>query len=464
MTTWTPQVDGRDGPRYLLIANAIESDVAAGRLAAGAQMPTHRELAYRLGVTVGTVTRAYSEARRRGLLTGEVGRGTFVRGPENNVSEFRMSDNDGAGNAIDLRFAIPYVAESGPELRAALAEIANAPDAARLLDYHSGAGLPDHRAAVAEWCARAGENAHPDNVVISAGTQHAISIILMAATMPGDVVLVEDMTFPPFKVLAANLGLRLEPVPLDGEGIDPDALDHLCRTVHPTLLYCMPTHQNPTTATMSPVRREAVVAVARRHGLPIIEDDIYAILQESPPPPLASLAPELVYFVDSTSKGMAPGLRVGFVLAAEHRLDALGRALKATTWMAAPLTADVAARWMRDGTAQRLIDRQREECAARCTIARHTLGPTVLPADGQGCHVWLDLPESWDGQTFAAEAARQGVRILAGNAFAIRRQPPRNGVRIGVGAAPDRESLSRAIAILGGLRAESMDSQLSAVM
>jgi DNA-binding transcriptional MocR family regulator len=448
MTIWIPNLNRFPGPRYLAIANAIEADITAGNLAAGGRLPTHRDLAYRVGVTVGTVTRAYAEARRRGLLSGEVGRGTFVHGPDRSSSEFRLSDRDPSGNEIDLRFGIPYVADSGPFLQATLAEIARAPDSYRLLDYNSGGGLPDHRAAIADWTRRAGENAQADRVVICGGTQHAVSVVLMAMTKPGDVVLTESMTFPPFKVLAGNLGLRLEGVPMDEQGLDPQALDHLCRTAHPTMLYCMPTYQNPTTAVMGEERRRTIVAVARRHNLPIIEDDIYATLQEKPPTPLAAIAPDLVHFIDSTSKGMAPGLRIGFILTDPGNIDAMHQALNATTWMASPITAEIAARWMRDGTAERLTARQREESAARLSIMREVLGSAILPTTGLGCHTWLTLPESWKAPEFVAESARRGVRVLPAETFAVGRHPVPNAVRIGVGAAHSRDDLRRAAEIL----------------
>jgi len=463
MTMWIPDLKERSGHRYLAIAEAIADDIAGGRLGPGDRLPPHRDLSHRLGVTVGTVTRAYAEAKRRGLLSGEVGRGTFVRG-EGSSRAFRMGEKEPLANDIDLRLAFPPVAHAEPCLADTLRAIADGGNLTRLLGYNDGLGLPEHRAAIADWCRRAGPNARPEQVAVCNGTQHAIAVVLMGATRPGDTVLVEALTFPMFKVLADKLGLRLQAVAMDREGLLPDDLDRLCRAHQPTMLYCMSTFHNPTTATMGVERRRDVVAVARRHGLFIIEDDIYAPIQDIPPPPLASLAPELVYFIDSTSKGMAPGLRIGFALAPPGRIDPLRLALNASTWMAAPLTAEIATRWIQDGTAARLIEWQRVEAQARQRIVVNALGDAVRPQDSAGFHSWLLLPEGWDAASFVAEADRRGVRILPADTFVGGRIPAPAAVRIGNGAARSREQLAQACAVLADMIGSPQSETVLSVM
>ncbi len=451
MTMWIPDLKERSGHRYLAIADAIAEDIAQGRLGPGDRLPPQRDLSHHLSVTVGTVTRAYAEAKRRGLLSGEVGRGTFVRTVEGEGRAFRLGEGDAPANGIDLRLAFPPVGQAEPCLATTLRDIADSGNLTRLLSYNDGLGLPEHRAIIAEWCARAGTNAKPEQVAICNGTQHAISVVLMGFTRPGDTVLTEALTFPLFKVLADKLGLRLQAVAMDDEGLIPDDLDRLCRTHQPTMLYCMSTFHNPTTSTMSDKRRRDVVAVARRYNLSIIEDDIYAPIQDIPPTPLAALAPELVYFIDSASKGMASGLRIGFILAPAGKMDPLRQALNATTWMAAPLTAEVTARWIQNGTAARLIKWQRDEAQARQRIVSNILGKAVRPEWGAGFHSWLRLPEGWDAASFVAEAERRGVRILPADTFAVGRQPIPAAVRIGNGAARSHDQLLQACNILANM-------------
>jgi DNA-binding transcriptional MocR family regulator len=226
----------------------------------------------------------------------------------------------------------------------------------------------------------------------------------------------------------------------------------------------MSTFHNPTTSTMGEERRRDVIAVARRHGLFIIEDDIYAPIQIDPPPPLATLAPELVYFIDSTSKGMAPGLRIGFAVAPAGKIDALRLALNASTWMAPPLNAEIAARWIRDGTAMRLVEWQRDEARARQRIVVDALGTAVRPQDAAGFHSWLRLPPGWDAAAFVSEADRRGVRILPADTFVGGRIPAPAAVRIGNGAARNREQLAQACAVLADIMGSPQSETVLSVM
>ena len=450
---WEPRLDHRTGPRYLAIADAIGEDMAAGRLTPGDRLPTHRDLAYRLNVTVGTVSRAYGEAERRGLAQGEVGRGTFVRAPDRGAETFRLADKDTQGNAVDLRFSLPPVHEAAVPLSRTLMEIAGDLDVQGMLQYHDGAGLPRHRAAVAGWCARAGDNATPDNVTIAGGTHHAVSLVLTALAKPGSTVLTEALTFPMFKVLAQHMDIRLHGLPMDEHGVRPDALDQACRTLSPSLAYLIPTFQNPTMVVMPEERRRDIVAVARRHGLMIIEDDIAGRLQDSAPPTIASLAPECTFFIDSASKTMAPGLRVGYVIAPLGRSEMLRQVLRASTWMAPPLMGEILTRWIKDGTAERLTALQRAEATARKAILYDAIGGG-FSRSSTGCHVWLPLPEPWRAEDYTMRAERQGVRILAADTFLVGHGPAPEAVRIGIGAARDRDTLRRVSAILGGLLGE----------
>src|SRR5437762_14239985 len=156
MTIWRPDLRRRSGPRYAAIAEALAEDAAEGRLRPGVRLPTHRDLAGTLGVTVGTVTRAYAEAARRGLVSGEVGRGTFVRA----VAGPALSAPPPDGRAlIDLSANLPPAGAEGVEaatLSRTLAALARRRDLARLLAYPPEGGLPSHRAAGAEWVGRAG--------------------------------------------------------------------------------------------------------------------------------------------------------------------------------------------------------------------------------------------------------------------------------------------------------------------
>lgn len=463
MTIWQPDLAQSAGPRYLAIVNALTADLEAGRLRDGDRLPTHRDLAYRLGVTVGTVTRAYQEAARRGLVGGEVGRGTFVQQRKLKPAAMLMIEADNGGDApIDLSLNCSTLAEAEAALRASLVETAGRNDIAGLLAYQPHRGMAAHRDAAAAWLRRAGLATTAEQVVITAGGQHAMMVVFSTLTEPGDLVLTEALTYPGMKALASLLHLRLQGVEMDADGLIPEAFAAACKAHKPKALYCMPNVQNPLGTLMPAERRRAIAAIARAHALPVVEDDIYGFLLERPPPPLISFAPELGYFLTSLSKSLAPGLRIGFLTAPEKALPLLAGAMRATTFMAAPLMADIAAAWINDGTADRLVAAHRAESQARQQMARESLAGLDYRAHPAAFHGLLGVPESWSPAELAAAARRRGVLISAADAFTVGRPVPAV-VRLCLGAAPDRAGLARALRIVAELARDEPEAQMSVV-
>ncbi|MBV8535070.1 MAG: PLP-dependent aminotransferase family protein, partial [Alphaproteobacteria bacterium] len=302
MTIWLPKLDDRAGPLYLAIADQLARDLQAGRIKPGDRLPTHRELAWKLGVTVGTVTRAYAEAERRGLIAGEVGRGTFIRERSVDLPATAVADDD----FVDLGRSFPADTKPNVAIGRLLGELAAAPELPQLLSYATNLGLPAHRATGVEWLKRSGLATTPAEVVVTNGAQHAITIAMAAVARAGDVVLSEQLTFYGMKSVAGLLSLRLHGVAMDEYGLMPDALDAACRQTNPKALYCIPTLQNPTAAIMPAERRQEISEICRRHGVVIVEDDIYGFLSADGPPPLTSFAPDSGVYLTSLSKSVAP--------------------------------------------------------------------------------------------------------------------------------------------------------------
>lgn len=450
MTNWSPEIPKQRGARYLAIADRLARDVAEGRLKTGERLPTHRDLAWRLGVTVGTVTRAYSEAERRGLIVGEVGRGTFIR--ERNAEIGLLPAAVGSTPGF-IDFSRNFPAEHGQSraIAAALVEAAQANDLATMMSYATTTGLPQHRESAAQWLSRDGFQVDPEEIVITGGAQHAMMLALNAVARPGDVVLTEELTFYGLKSIANMLSVRLAGVACDDEGLIPDALDAACRLHAPKALYALPTLQNPTTATMSEARRRAVAEICRRHGVMIIEDDIYGFLQPSAPPPLAAFAPDHTLYIVSLSKAIAPGMRIGFVRAPAPLQEKLASGMRASLWMAPPVLADVASRLIRSGTAQKLAERQRGEAVARQAIARRILANFTVTAPTCAIHLWLPLPEPWRREEFAAAARQRGVGVASADAFAVGRASVPHAVRVCISAPGDHALVERGLEILADL-------------
>ncbi|MDP6343823.1 MAG: PLP-dependent aminotransferase family protein [Alphaproteobacteria bacterium] len=452
MTIWTPNLAGRAGPKYRAITDALGDAIADGSLAAASKLPPQRELAHALGLSLGTVTRAYKDAERRGLVTGEVGRGTYVRvSGGTDAAETLWAPARQADGPISLVMNLPPAGIAAPALARTFRELADAGDLGPLLDHQSDGRIEVHLQSAAAWLGRLGLAATGDEVVLTNGAQHGILMALMAAAQPGDTVLAERLTYPPLKQMAHHFGLRLHGLEMDGFGIVPEALEAACRKTEAKVLYCMPTLQSPTGATMPAPRRRDIADVARRHGLTVIEDDVFGFLPEDRPPPLAGFAPERTIFVTSVSKSLAPGLRIGIARAPDSHIEALRNAVQMSCWMPSPITAEITHRWIADGTADRLNDWLRREMTARCHLAGHILKGAAAVADGLRFHLWVGLPDSWTEEAFRGAAEQRGVKVATGEIFLLKPGGAPRSLRLALGYETSRERLAKGLAVIADL-------------
>lgn len=449
---WLPDLSRFRGPRYKAIADALAEDIEQNRLPSGTRLPTHRELAYRLKVTVGTVTRAYSEAEKRGLIGGEVGRGTFVRPRLEQVAATALTNSD---TLIDLAINVSGN-NCGSEARClseTLAEIAQGGAVEPFLAYQPHLGMADHRAAMARFLSRPEFEPLPESVFLTSGAQHALLMALSAVAAPGDTIACDALTYGGLKSAARLMHLRLKGLPGDAEGILPDAFDAACREGLVKALYCMPTLQNPTAIIWSAARRAEIAEIAQRYRVAILEDDVYGFLVPEAPLPLRSYAPDQVYYLNSTSKSLAAGLRIGALVAPPEAATRIATGVRTTVWMAPPLMAEIVRRWVDSGTAQRLIAEKRLEAAARQAIARRVLGGYGLsprPTHPSSYHLWLDLPEGWRDDVLIAAARRDGVILSPTAAFCVGRTVS-DGLRLALGTPRGREDIERGFHVLGRL-------------
>jgi DNA-binding transcriptional MocR family regulator len=438
---WVADISAGSGPRYLAIANAIGAAMDRGALAPGDRLPPHRSLAAALGVDLTTVTRAYAEARKRGFLDSAVGSGTFIR---------RLSGEDSPQVSVDMSMNIPPAPADislRDMLRDGLAKVLRGADVATLMAYRAGAGSREERAAGAAWLAPVCGPVPAARILVCAGAQSAMLAIASSILRPGDAVATEAMTYPGFRALAAHMGLRMAGVATDAEGLLPEALDDVCQRESPKAIYCTPTIQNPTTASMSLPRREAVLAVARRHGLPVIEDAAYALYPHNPLPALSALAPDLVYHIATTAKSLSPGLRLAYIVLPEQiSPGAVITPLRATSMMASPLLVSLLTGWVRDGTAAAILAGIRAEAVARQNLAAAILPRELMAAHPEGLHLWLSLPAEWPRQSFVNYVRTQGLALVPSDAFIATpgAQVP-NAVRVALGVAADHGRLTQAL-------------------
>ncbi len=446
---WLPTHLTNTAPKYLAIALAIEDDVREGRLTPGDRLPPQRELADRLGVTVGTVTRGYAEAEKRGLVRGEVGRGTFVASDVAS-RDFLFIHEDTDADFVDLSLVYPLYSDD-PDLRTALRRMSARTSLERLLQYQFGKGMVKHREAGTRWVERAGLKPSIEDILICSGEQHALTVLLMALFKPGDKLLVEELTYPGIKQLAALLQIRLEPVAMDDYGILPEILEVACTRDGVKGLYTIPSVQNPTTVTIPESRRHEIAAVCRKHDVWILEDDCYLMTLENPPLPLFAYAPEITFFISTLSKTLAAGLRTAFLIAPKEYVKRLESAITHTIWMASPILAELATMWIEDGTAEMVMKKKQAEARVRNGIAESCLTGMKYRAKATGYFIWLELPEPWTASALEREALTRKIGLVTAEQFLVGNAPVPRATRLSLTGPRTREALSRGLTAIADI-------------
>ena len=298
---WRPNL-AKTGPLYRGVVAALQQDISNGALTAGQRLPTHRQLAHELGVTVGTITKAFTEAERMGLLVSRVGRGSYVlQFPE----EAAAADREARGQ-IDLSVNTVTIEPFNTSLNKVLGALSRRKSLYSLLEYHPVPGLLRHRAAGAKWLRMRGIEAQPDSIIVCNGSQEGLMATLAAVTKPGDTILTEQLNYAGVKRLADLFRLDIRGVPTDASGLRPDMLRAAAKDISVGAILCSPTLHNPTNAIMPLDRRKEILAIAAGLGAYVIEDDSGGHLSGDETPTMASLDKSRCIYLCGTSKSVAP--------------------------------------------------------------------------------------------------------------------------------------------------------------
>lgn len=471
MGDWIPDLSTASGPKYLAIAEALSRDVDAGRLAPGDRLPPQRSLAEALGVDLTTVTRAYGEAQRLGLVEGSGRRGSFVRArgapaprqtPMQTPRPMGADPGDQGMNAPPEGF--------GGTLAAAFRDCAAgllAGESALLpFQYQRSGGASGVRRAGMRLLGSRNVPCTEDSVLVAAGGQHALHAIFSAEFAAGDAVAVCAFAYPGLIALAHRFGVRLVPIASDEAGMDPQALEAACAAERVRGLYIVPANDNPTTITMPAQRREAIAAIVERHGLLLIEDDAYGLLPERPLAPIAALAPGRTWHVASMSKILAPGLRVAWLRAPDvAKAWRLAADMHETAIMAPPLNAAVVAEWIETGVFPRLVGEVRQEARSRQDIARRCLPAEAFRSQAEGYHLWVRAGADADTRHIADVLRQHGIAAVPGTAFAVDRAGNAGSamLRVSIGGATSQETLHHALPLLAALISPGAPRKISLV-
>lgn len=463
MTIWNPEVITRSStqnPKYKVLADTIEMAIESAELTPGDKLPTHRNLADILGVTVGTVTRGYAEAERRNLIESKVGSGTYVLDKETPRHQLFYRFDEVDDSIVDMSYSTAISINQEQLLIEELGNIQKDPALIhQLLAYHPEYGMEHHREAGARWLQDCGFNQiKAEQILISCGAQHGFFNTLLALTRRGDTVLAEGLSYPGYIAACQQLGLKLMGLETDEFGLTPESLLLACQRHKPRVLYLMTRMSNPSSVVMPRQRIDELADICRQYQIIIIEDDVQGSMSDPNSPSFTGRHPDITVLITSLSKAIAGGLRVGYIKPPAQYFKLIGNALRASNWLSPPLMAEIASRWIMSGQAAIIMERQKVELRKRHALVRDKLNYPAVHHE-RCLNVWLQLPAPWRAQNFAAEAEAKGVLVKTSELFSAGQFAAPQAIRFCLGGDLSMKQLDNAITIFNEILAAtpSMD-------
>ena len=442
---WRPNLTKQKGEtKHSVLTERIIADIDAGVLKPMDRMPTHRDLARELGLSVQTVSLSYKEAERLGYLSGEIGRGTFVKARVTDRAGRMMLDHSPT-EVLDLSIIRGvYLEDHETASRAILRELADGDNSGFMRPCRPVAGLENHRETARTWLHMLGVTAGAERILVTNGAAHGIFLALSCIVRSSDVVLCENLTDHGIIGLSNILGFSLKGLPTDDEGILPDALEAACEAGGVRALVLIPTLNNPTGHVAGVQRRRDIAAIAERYGVFVIEDEVYRPMIEDDLPSISEMLPDLGFFVTSFTKTVLTGLRVGYLVVPPAYSIRAASILRVSSWSGTYLTAEIATRWVENGTARRLLDVQRTEARARQKIAAEILGEHIASSHPLSFCAWLRVPPHWTEDGLVRSLTNQNVAVTPSEPF-VAGPGHDGGIRICLGGRLNHPTLVKAL-------------------
>src|SRR5215467_7069304 len=437
---------------YLKLADTIAAEIADGTLRPGDRLPPQRNFAYKRKIAVSTASRVYAELLRRGLVVGEVGRGTFISGE---ARRGVAAPSEPRGIRIDFEFNYPMLSDQTARIAKSLDGLEKPAALDAALRQATSVGTPAVRHVAAAHLSQGAWSPVPEQLVFTGSGRQSIAAALAAVVPTGGRCGVEALTYPFIKGIANRLGISLVPLAMDEDGVRPDSVQKAHREAHLSAIYIQPAVQNPLGMTMPAARRADILRVVGKFEFPIIEDNVYGFFEDTPP--LAALAPDSCIVIDSLSKRVAPGLTVGFIVPPPRLRESVMASVRSGGWTASGFAFAAAQRMMTDGTVAELTRLRRLDARARQKLAISRLSGFEIQTNEKCFHLWLTLPAHWRSQSFVAAAARRDIALTASTAFAVTPGHAPNAVRLAL-AAPTMDQLDTGLrTIVGMLNASEVD-------
>lgn len=440
--SWRPKIEKGDAPMYLAIADALEQDIRSGVLPPNEKLPPQRELADFLDVNLSTVARAFKLCGTKGLISGSIGKGTYVAA---DAKANRPMFEEGYPNCIDMGASHPLYAQN-KYVAEMLRKMVRRQDMERILRYSGTMGTPAQLRNAGKWLNRFGVETEGREIFIASGLQNSLAVLLASLFRYGDKVVTNSVIYPGMKQAANLLGIRLLPLADGAEGIDWEYAEKLCRMERVKGIYIMPDCQNPTARTMGEAERRRAAAFIQKNRLVCLEEGTYTFLEEGRYPAVCNFAPEQTVYIATLSNAVCAGLRLAFLLVPGGFREQVWRGLSNINVMSSPIERELVSQMISAGTAERIAAEKTAEIRRRNRILEG-----MLEADGSenSQSRWLRLPEGTDSMKTEGELAERGLRVFGGNRFSVGNREVA-ALRLAICTPETEEELTRGLEILRG--------------
>lgn len=437
---WKP-TKKRNSPLYRQIANYLENRILNGEFPPGSRLPSERDLAVLWQVNRSTINSAFEELRSTGLINRTVGQGTIVQGePEKRLPNWDMYVKEGfyqPNNPLNqkiyqfigndetiINFAI---GELSPDLLpiTLMKSVQNSINLETNLGYEHVQGNIELRETIKDHLKEYRMvDSDPSSILVTSGAQQAIQLIIRCLLKPGDAVAIEDPSYAYSLPIFHSEGLHTYCLPVQEDGIDPDHIITLYKKHRIKMIFLNPTYQNPTGCSLNENKRQKVVEICGRFGIPIVEDDPYSIIgyKDTPILPLKSKDKEgLVLYVSSLSKVIASGLRIGWIVGPQNVIDRLADAKQQIDFGLSPFPQMIAATLLKsdyfDDHILNLKKGLKDKRDLTMQVLREELGDQIsFSAPDGGVHLWCKLnSDAISMDTLFKESVKQGVVFAPGS-------------------------------------------------
>lgn len=440
---WAPIIPPGASPKYIALADSIERAVEEGKLSPGDRLPTNRELSQLFSVTIATVTKGMAVAARRGLITAQVGNGTFI-------AEGNKLHRD--AEILDLSLNVVPQAVVSRELASLLDTLNTSAVNEGLFGYGSYTPSDTHTQLASDWMQSFGVDLQSGRLLLTTGVHQGLLASFFALLKPGDSAICEELSYTGIKRIANFCNVKLWGAAFDREGIVPEQLEQQLKNTQAKAVILTPTLHNPTTASMSLERRRVIAQLCQKYDVYLIEDGVNMPLAGFLYPPITSFIPTRAIFLTGYSKCVASGFRLGYAIVPPNLQSAFLEGLVGMQWTGPHLYSKLAENMLRDGFIGQFTSTHRTEALARYQLARQFLR-NIRPSEQPAYHAWVDCRAKNTAENIAIQALRRGVKVSPATHFAVTGddRTASSGYRISLGSCPDRSTLERALIALAAI-------------